>query len=123
MSKENTDNNKKVIDAANRSIGRVATEAADALRGKDSAFFERNRINGVTVEIVNASYVHASTRNKMEQKVYVSYSGYPGGQKKRTLQETVDRKGYGEAVRKAVFGMLPKNKLRPLLMKRLSVSE
>ena len=113
----------RVIDATGRPFGRVATEAADALRGKDSPFFERNRITGDRVSIINLSSVKISTKSKAQNKVYVSYSGYPGGKKKETQKKLINRRGYGEVMRRAVYGMLPSNKLRPRLMKRLTVSE
>ncbi|MGM0628996.1 MAG: 50S ribosomal protein L13 [Patescibacteria group bacterium] len=114
---------KKTIDASGKSFGRVATEAADALRGKDTPFFEKNRIMGTEVDIVNISSVRVSAPKKYQKKVYVTYSGYPGGKKERTLGEMVERRGNREAMRKAVYGMLPNNKLRSRLMKRLNISE
>lgn len=113
----------KVIDATGRSFGRVATEAAEALRGKDRPNFERNRITGRKVSIINASAVKETTKNKATQKMYVRYSGYPGGKKEESLKKLTERLGHREAFRRAVYGMIPKNKLRPLLMKRLNVSE
>ena len=111
------------IDATGRSIGRVATEAAEVLRGKNTADFSKNRIAGAPVHITNASQVNISSQRKMLGKVYVRYSGYPGGQKKETLKEVAEKKGYSEAVRRAIYGMLPGNKLRPRIMKRLTISE
>jgi large subunit ribosomal protein L13 len=116
-------NEEKTIDATGRSFGRVATEAANILRGKDSPDFERNRITGMKVNIINASSVHISTRSKLTNKEYVRYSGYPGGQKKESLKKLLERRGYKEVFKKAVRGMLPSNKLRPELMKRLNVSD
>lgn len=113
----------RTIDAAGRPLGRVATEAADALRGKDSPYFERNRIMGERVSIINASSVSIPTKNKTEKKVYVRYSGFPGGKKEETLKDLVKRRGYSEAMKRAVYGMLPNNKLRSRLMNRLIVSE
>lgn len=125
MTKElkNLKNEEKTIDATGKSFGRIATEAADILRGKDSPDFERNRITGKKVNIINASAVHMATRSKLTDKKYVRYSGYPGGQKKESLEKLLERRGYKEAFKRAVRGMLPGNKLRPELMKRLNISE
>lgn len=116
-------NEEITIDATDKSFGRVATEAANILRGKDSPDFERNRITGKKVKIMNASSVHISTRNKLTNKEYVRYSGYPGGQKRESLKKLLERRGYKEAFKRAVRGMLPSNRLRPELMKRLNISE
>ncbi|MGM0482580.1 MAG: 50S ribosomal protein L13 [Patescibacteria group bacterium] len=123
MNNEISKEEKKTIDASGRSFGRVATEVADALRGKDSPFFEKNRIMGAEVNVVNVSSARVSAPKKHEKKVYVSYSGYPGGKKERTLGEMIERRGHKEVMRRAVYGMLPNNKLRPRLMKRLNISE
>ncbi len=116
-------NEEETIDATGRPFGRIATEAANKLRGKDSPDFERNRITGKMVNIINASSVHVSTRGKATNKIYVRYSGYPGGKKEESLKKLMERRGAREALRRAVYGMLPNNKLRPELMKRLKISE
>ncbi len=116
-------NDEVTIDAAGRSFGRVATEAAETLRGKNSPDFVKNRIMGKKVVIENASSVRITTRNKTVNKVYVKYSGYPGGKKEETLKKLIERRGAGEAFRRAVYGMLPNNKLRPKLMNRLKIFE
>ncbi|TAL49036.1 50S ribosomal protein L13 [Patescibacteria group bacterium] len=110
------------IDAKNKKLGRVATEAATALLGKRKAGYVRNRVSDVRVEIVNASKLAVSER-KMVQKSYVRYSGYPGGLRREILSEATARRGWAQALRRAIFGMLPGNKLRPQLMKRLIISE
>ena len=120
---KNLKDEEKTIDATGKSFGRVATEAANILRGKDSPDFERNKITGRKVNIINASAVNISTRGKLTDKTYVRYSGFPGGQKKETLKKLLERRGYKEAFKRTVRGMIPGNKLRPELMKRLNVSE
>jgi large subunit ribosomal protein L13 len=110
------------IDAEGRSLGRVATEAASVLMGKNDINFKRNVAPDVKVKIINSSKVKM-TRKKLKQKEYANYSGYPGGLKMQTLENLVSKKGYGEAVRKAVRGMLPSNKLRPIMMKNLLTEE
>ena len=118
------DTNKKEyeIDAQSKKLGRVASEAAKLLMGKNRLGFVRNQIPSIKVKIVNAS--KADIRNKKkDEKVYKSYSGYPGGLKEIKMKKLLSDKGYKEAFRKAVHGMLPTNKLRPQMMKNLIVTE
>ena len=61
--------------------------------------------------------------NKLKEKVYDWYSGYPGGRREETMGDFVKRKGYGEVFKMAVNGMIPNNKLRPVIMKQLTVTE
>jgi len=110
------------IDAKGRAIGRVASEAAKILIGKHKTDFARNKLVGENVEILNAGLVKV-TEKKLIQKIYTSYSGYPGGLKKETLKKVRDVKGMKEAVKNAVWGMLPKNKLRAQMIKKLTISE
>lgn len=113
---------KYTIDATNRKVGRVASEAARILMGKDKAVFARNILSDVNVHIENASKLSVGEK-KLEQKTYSRYSGYPGGLKKETMKRTVEKKGFVEVIRKAIHGMLPHNKLRPKMMKKLSITE
>jgi len=108
------------IDAQNKTLGRVASAAAKALLGKHAADFARNTTTKVQVKITNASKVHLSG-NKNKQMQYVRYSGYPGGQKKETYDMLVARRGHKEAIRRAVLGMLPKNKLQTPRIKMLTI--
>ncbi|MEX1027303.1 MAG: 50S ribosomal protein L13 [Candidatus Paceibacterota bacterium] len=110
------------IDAQNRSLGRVASEAAKVLMGKHEASFERNAIAPVTVRIVNAGK-SAITSKKLDEKVYMSYSGHPGGRTDRTRRKVVEQRGYGEVFRRSVYGMLPANRLRKQIMKNLVIEE
>ena len=110
------------LDAANRSFGRVASEAAVLLMGKDSPTFRKNVAADVKVNIINASKTKYDPR-KLKGKIYQRYSGYPGGRTERTMQEVIDKKGYKEIFEKAVYGMLPSNKLRSVLMKKLTVTD
>ncbi len=110
------------IDAQNKKLGRVASEAAKILMGKNRADFVRNAIPDVKVKITNASKADILNK-KLQEKTYKSYSGYPGGLKERKMKKTVDDKGYKEAFRKAVYGMLPTNKLRPKMIKNLIITE
>jgi large subunit ribosomal protein L13 len=113
---------KHTLDATNKSIGRLATQAAVLLMGKNLPDFKRNSIPAVMVEISNASKAKF-TGMKMEQKTYSRYSGYPGGLKQPNAKHISDKKGNSELIRHAVSGMLPKNKLREKMMKNLKIVE
>ena len=113
---------KHVIDAQNKKLGRVATEAAAILIGKDTPEFARNIVPDVKVEIINVSKADISSKKKNE-KFYLTYSGYPGGQLKETLAKLIDRKGITEAFIRAVKGMLPDNKLKTKRLLNLEVKE
>lgn len=110
------------IDAAGKTLGRVASEAAKALMGKTRADYVPHVRSEVKVSVVNASKLYTREK-KRKTKTYVSYSGYPGGLKKETLAMLNARMGKGEAVRRAVSRMLPRNTMRTARMKNLSVSE
>ncbi len=109
------------IDAKGKKIGRLATEVAVLLMGKDSTEYARHTVADVAVVVENVSEMDIPAK-KLKEKKYLTYSGYPGGQKSATLEQVIEKKGHEEVLRRAVFGMLPSNKLRPLLMKRLSIS-
>jgi len=110
------------IDAQNKKLGRIATETATILMGKNRADYVRNAIPEVRVNIINAGKIE-TTDQKMIDKVYKNYSGYPGGLRERTMKKVVSDKGMSEVVRIAVKGMLPINKLRPRMMKNLIITE
>lgn len=110
------------IDATNKSLGRLATEVATLLMGKNSAEFTRNTVSTNLVTVTNASKLKVDQK-KLLEKTYKRYSGYPGGLKISTMDHVVSKKGYSEIVRLAVKGMLPDNKLKNEMMKHLSVSE
>ncbi|HXY00093.1 MAG TPA: 50S ribosomal protein L13 [Candidatus Limnocylindrales bacterium] len=108
-----------VIDATNQALGRLATRAARILIGKDKTSFTPYLDSGDHVVVINADKVKM-TGNKVEQKVYYSHSGYPGGLKAvpaKSLRETRPE----WIVREAIVGMLPKNKLRARRAKKLRV--
>lgn len=110
------------INAQNKKLGRVASEVAIILMGKNKPTFVRNAIPEVKVKITNAGKISV-TNKKMNNKIYKNYSGYPGGLKERTMKKVVFDKGMKEALRVAIRGMLPKNKLRDRMMKNLIISE
>lgn len=111
-----------VIDAAGKRLGRVASEAAKVLIGKDTVEFARNKAGTMSVKVENASKLVIADA-KRQQKTYKRYSGYPGGLAHETLGHLAARLGYAELIRHAVRGMLPKNRLQSPRMNRLSVSE
>ena len=110
------------IDAINRTVGRVASEAAMVLMGKNKASYERNIAPDVKVLIINASKAKIPAK-KFKTKEFYRHSQYRGGLKIETIESIVNKFGYGKVFEKAVYGMLPKNKLRAVMIKNLSVSE
>lgn len=112
---------KYTVDAKGRSLGRVASEAASALLGKKSVQYVKNKVLLVEVTITNAGSLVIAEK-KMQQKEYVRYTGYPGGLRTTSLQMLKDKKGIEEVLRKAVDGMIPRNKLRKERMKRLTIT-
>jgi large subunit ribosomal protein L13 len=108
-----------LVDADQRTLGRLATEIADLLRGKGKPTYTAHVDTGDFVVVVNARKVHV-TGKKLEQKIYYRHSGYPGGLRERTLAEQLERRPE-EVIRKAVKGMLPKNKLASAQLRKLKV--
>lgn len=113
---------KYTLDAQNKRIGRIATEAAVFLMGKNLPTFQRNNIPEVTVEIKNSSKLSIDPV-KRATKTYSRYSGYPGGLRQPTMTQVIAKKGYREILKEAVSGMLPKNKLRTKMLKNLIITE
>jgi len=110
------------IDATDRTLGRVCSEAASALLGKKSVHFAKNQALPVKVTVMNAGKMHLPKR-RVEGKIYTRYTGHPGGLFFTTMQEMITKKGIGEVVKKTVDGMIPRNKLRAPRMKNLIVTE
>ena len=108
-----------LVDAEGETLGRLATEIADVLRGKRKPAYTPHVDTGDFVVVVNAEKIHV-TGNKLEQKIYYRHSGYPGGLRQRTLAEQLERRPE-EVIRKAVKGMLPKNRLAAAQLKKLKV--
>lgn len=108
-----------LIDVKNKILGRSASEIALFLMGKAKSNFVRNLDLGDYVVVVNAKDVKV-TGNKESQKNYYRHSGYPGGFKKETLGDLRERSPE-EIIKHAVSGMLPQNKLRAKMLKRLYV--
>ncbi|MBP7770612.1 MAG: uL13 family ribosomal protein [Candidatus Pacebacteria bacterium] len=108
------------IDANNKTLGRVASAAAKALLGKHAADFAKNLVSEVEVKVVGIEGMKISG-DKAVQKEYIRYSGYPGGQKSETYEQLTARRGNREVLRRAVLGMLPKNKLQMRRIKQLTI--
>jgi large subunit ribosomal protein L13 len=108
-----------VVDAEGQILGRLATQIADRLRGKGKAQFTPHVDTGDFVVVVNAEKI-AVTGKKLEQKLYYRHSGYPGGLRERTLREQLDRLPT-EVLRKAVRGMLPRNRLGRQQLTKLKI--
>jgi len=109
------------IDATDRTLGRVCSEAAHALLGKRSVHFAKNQALPVTVIIENARKLHLPTR-RTQGKVYTHYTGYPGGLREVRMDVMIDKKGIADVVKKTVDGMIPRNRLRTPRMKNLIVN-
>ncbi len=108
-----------LIDAEAKTLGRLATQIADLLRGKGKPMYTHHIDTGDFVVVVNAEKVHV-TGKKLEQKIYYRHSGYPGGLRERTLAEQLERRPE-EVLRKAVKGMLPKNRLAAQQLNKLKI--
>ena len=108
-----------VVDADGQTLGRMCTKIATVLKGKHKPSYTPHVDCGDNVIVINADKVRL-TGSKMEQKVYLTYSGYPGGQKSTTAAELMTKKPYA-MVEKAVKGMLPKNRLGRAMFRKLYV--
>jgi len=108
-----------LFDAKDRVLGRLATEVAKVLRGKNKAIFTPNMDTGDFVIVVNAEKVRVTGKRESLKK-YVRHSGYPGGQKETSFQEMMAKKPEF-VIHSAVKGMLPKNRLGRKLIKKLKI--
>ncbi len=108
-----------LIDADGKILGRLATEISVLLRGKGKATFAHFMDTGDFVVVINAEKIQVTGR-KLEQKKYYHHTGYPGGIKEKVLGELMDTNPE-EVLRKAVWGMIPKNKLGRKVYKKLKV--
>ena len=115
----NRERNWVVVDATAKTLGRLATQIADVLRGKRKPEYTPHCDVGDFVIVVNAEKISV-TGNKREQKIYYRHSGYPGGLKSRTLDEMLKRRPE-EVIRLAVKGMLPRNRLARQQLRKLKV--
>lgn len=108
-----------LVDVDNKVLGRVATEIANVLRGKNKPTFTPSVDTGDFVIVVNAEKI-ALTGKKFADKTYYSHSGYAGGLKETTAGKLIEKKPE-ELLKKAVKGMLPKNKLARHMLKKLKI--
>jgi len=115
---ETIDRKNHIIDATDKVLGKLATEVAVLLRGKNKSGFANYRDMGDFVTIKNVDKMRV-TGKKFTNKIYYHHSLYLGGLKAQTMSELAAKKGHSEVLRKAVLGMLAKNKLRAQQIKRL----
>ncbi len=108
-----------LVDAEGKTLGRLATQIADQLRGKGKSLYTPHVDCGDFVIVVNAEKIHV-TGKKLDDKMVRWHTGYPGGLKERTLRQQLERRPT-EVIRKAVKGMLPKNKLASAQINKLKV--
>lgn len=108
-----------LVDAENLVLGRLATQIANVLRGKHKPLYTPSVDTGDFVVVVNADKI-ALTGNKLADKVYYSHTGFPGGLKEINAARLMAKKPE-ELIRKAVKGMLPKNKLARHMIKKLKI--
>ena len=108
-----------LVDAEGKTLGRLATQIADTLRGKRKPQYTPHVDTGDFVIVVNADKIQV-TGNKLDQKRYYRHSGYPGGLRSRTLREQLERRPT-EVLRVAVKGMLPKNRLARQQLTKLKI--
>ena len=113
---------KVTMDATGKRIGRLATDIVIILSGKDSPHFMPNKIPDTIVSVTNASHMQITDKKK-KGKIYDRYTGFFGGRRELTLNQMIEKKGYSEVLRKAVYGMLSDNRLRSKKMKRLHIKE
>jgi large subunit ribosomal protein L13 len=108
-----------VVDANGRTLGRLATQIADVLRGKRKPEYTPHIDTGDFVIVVNAEKV-AVTGNKRAAKLYHRHSGYPGGLRSRTFEQMIERRPE-EVIRLAVKGMMPRNRLARKQLTKLKI--
>jgi large subunit ribosomal protein L13 len=116
---ENRQRDWYVVDAEGKTLGRLATQLADALRGKRKPEYTPHCDTGDFVVVVNAAKIRV-TGNKASDKLYYRHSGYPGGLRSRSLGEMLERRPE-EVIRRAVKGMLPRNRLGRQQLTKLKV--
>ena len=108
-----------LFDAGKKPLGRMATEIAKTLSGRNKIDYRPNVDGGDGIVVINSDILKV-TGNKMQGKIYHRFSGYPGGITSLSLEEMMKRDSR-KVVKKAVYGMLPKNKLRKKMMLRLKI--
>jgi large subunit ribosomal protein L13 len=109
------------IDAQGKKLGRVASEAATYLMGKNSPSYARNKAPEVKVNIINCSKANIDAKKK--ESIYVEFTGFRGGLNDVKMSKLIEKKGYSELFKRAVTGMLPQNSLKKEMMKNLTITE
>ncbi len=122
MTKTTIQRETHTVDATGQSFGRLASDIVKFLRGKHKPTWQPHIDAGDFVIVENIDKMQY-TGNKMVDKKYYRHSQFPGGLKELNLGETIEKKGHGHILEKAVYNMLPKTKHRNEMMKRLSVKE
>ena len=108
-----------VVDATNQTLGRMCAKIAAVLRGKHKPYYTPHTDCGDFIIVINAEKI-ILTGNKLEEKEYLTYSGYPGGQKKESAKNLLHRRP-DAVIERAIKGMLPKNRLGRSMYKKLFV--
>ncbi|MFY9264852.1 MAG: 50S ribosomal protein L13 [Solirubrobacterales bacterium] len=108
-----------IVDAEGKTLGRLATQIADTLRGKNKPEYTPHIDTGDFVVVINAEKIRVSGK-KLAEKIYYRHTGYPGGLRQRTLEEQLERRPE-EVIRGAVKGMLPRTKLARAQLRKLKV--
>jgi len=122
VNKENGVRKVFTVDAAGRTLGRVASEAASILLGKKSVMYAQNAVMPLEVKIINAGKLRIPER-RMNEKTYRWFTGEVDGLREITLPNLIAKKGIEFVVEQTVDGMIPRNGLRKERMKRLSVTK
>jgi large subunit ribosomal protein L13 len=110
------------IDASGERLGRLASKVASILLGKNRTDFAKNTIAPVKVEVTNASKMSIAEK-KIDTKIYTSYSGYPGGLIHKKMSKVIADKGYSDTLKRAIYRMIPGNKLRSKIMLNIKITE
>lgn len=110
------------IDAQGKKIGRVASEAAKLLMGKNLVTYTRNKVSGEQVTIINTNKAAIDIK-KLTDKEYVTFTGFRGGLNTEKLADLIARKGTKEVFERAVYRMIPSNSLRKRIMQNLTITE
>jgi large subunit ribosomal protein L13 len=108
-----------VVDGTNQTVGRICSRIAAVLRGKNKPYYTPHVDCGDFIVVINADKV-VFTGNKMDEKIYINFSGYPGGQKKEAAKSLLKRRPEA-VIERAIKGMLPKNRLGRKMFKKLFV--
>lgn len=110
------------VDATGMVLGRMCSHIATLLMGKNTPGYERHEKPVNSVVVINASKIKMTDKRKKET-MHEKYSGYPGGLRYESNEQIINKKGYSELVRLAVYNMLPANKLRSIMMTKLKIEE